>query len=96
MFVCLFDILLEGVSFQQFARTFAETYQKPLTESALINAFNVFDANNTGKLTQTQLHEILTKRGEALTKEEVEELMLLAALGHAKETDYALLAKRYI
>ncbi|CDJ30099.1 myosin regulatory light chain, putative [Eimeria mitis] len=84
----------EYVSFQQFVKTFADAYQKPATESALISAFNVFDATNSGKLTMTQLHDILTKRGEPLTKEEVDEIMLLAALDHAKETDYAVLAKR--
>ncbi|XP_026191840.1 calmodulin [Cyclospora cayetanensis] len=84
----------ERVSFSEFVKTFSDNYQKPVTETVLINAFNVFDPSHSGKLTLTQLHDILTKRGEPLPKTEVDELMLIAALGSAKQADYALLAKR--
>ncbi|OEH74964.1 myosin regulatory light chain [Cyclospora cayetanensis] len=86
----------ERVSFSEFVKTFSDNYQKPVTETVLINAFNVFDPSHSGKLTLTQLHDILTKRGEPLPKTEVDELMLIAALGSAKQADYALLAKRLL
>lgn len=92
--LCLRFSLGDTISFQQFVKTFSDSYQKPITEAALISAFNVFDPSHSGKLTMTQLHEVLTKRGEPLPKAEVDELMLVAALGSAKQADYALLAKR--
>ncbi|KAL8444718.1 hypothetical protein Emag_005347 [Eimeria magna] len=86
----------ETVSFQTFVKSFSDAYQKPMTETVLINACNVFDPTNSGKLSMTQLHDVVTKRGEPLSKAEVDELMLVAALSNAKQVDYALLAKRQI
>ncbi|CDJ43358.1 myosin regulatory light chain, putative [Eimeria tenella] len=84
------------LGFAQFAKTFAERFEPPLAAATLRRAFGVFDAARSGKLSQTQLLEILAKRGEPLRKEELDELLLLAALGHSKETDYALLADRLV
>ncbi|KAL8447797.1 hypothetical protein Emed_004092 [Eimeria media] len=75
----------ETVSFQTFVKSFSEAYQKPMTEAVLTNACNVFDPTNSGKLSMTQLHDVVTKRGEPLSKAEVDELMMVAALSNAKQ-----------
>ncbi|KAL8424543.1 hypothetical protein Efla_005649 [Eimeria flavescens] len=86
----------ELVSFRTFVKSFSEAYQKPIKESVLISAFNVFDPSHSGKLSMTQLHDIVSKRGEPLSKTEIDELMLVASLSNAKQVDYALLAKRLL
>lgn len=112
------------MSFTQFAKTFSQFYQKPVTAKLLTEAFSVFDPSHSGKLSWTQvrprlrekrrwgcavqtpkvggearvcmsqIQEILVKRGEPIPKAELEEFALVAAVSHAKQVDYALLASR--
>jgi calmodulin len=48
------------------------------TEQELLNAFRVFDKDNSGTISSDELRNVLKKLGEDLTDEEVDEMIRLA------------------
>ncbi|PFH33666.1 putative myosin regulatory light chain [Besnoitia besnoiti] len=84
------------VSFPVFTKVFAENYIPAESEKTLLQAFQLFDPSNSGKLSMQQLQAIVMQRGEPLTAAEFDEFVLLAGLDSQKKFDYAQLSKRLL
>eukprot|EP00918_Siedleckia_nematoides_P076812 GHVU01167866.1.p1 GENE.GHVU01167866.1~~GHVU01167866.1.p1 ORF type:complete len:165 (-),score=37.79 GHVU01167866.1:317-811(-) len=84
------------IDFEKFTDMFQLHYSRPLTEDALSEAFRVFDANNSGRLSADKLRELLSTRGERLSPQDMERLLMLANQGRDQLFDYVALAKRLI
>lgn len=85
---------LGGVTLAEFLSLFQDHYKSPVSEQMLAEALAVFDEDHCGRLTRTRLIEILTKQGEPLPQQEVEQLLMLANVNvKSKDLDYVALAK---
>ena len=62
-------------------------------EEAILNAFKVFDKDNTGKIDAEELRHIFVTLGDALTQEEVNESLKLANIDSNGKIDYREFAK---
>eukprot|EP00295_Goniomonas_pacifica_P007500 CAMPEP_0175821386 /NCGR_PEP_ID=MMETSP0107_2-20121207/9110_1 /TAXON_ID=195067 ORGANISM="Goniomonas pacifica, Strain CCMP1869" /NCGR_SAMPLE_ID=MMETSP0107_2 /ASSEMBLY_ACC=CAM_ASM_000203 /LENGTH=118 /DNA_ID=CAMNT_0017133767 /DNA_START=257 /DNA_END=613 /DNA_ORIENTATION=- len=62
-------------------------------EDAILNAFKVFDKENTGKIDADELRHIFVTLGDALTQEEVNESLKLASVDSQNKIDYREFAK---
>ena len=62
-------------------------------EEAILNAFKVFDKDNTGKIDAEELRHIFVTLGDALTQEEVNESLKLAKIDQNNKIDYREFAK---
>ncbi|KAJ2160189.1 hypothetical protein GGF46_002451 [Coemansia sp. RSA 552] len=56
-------------------------------------AFHVFDKNNVGYLTTSELRRIMTTMGEKLTNQEVDEMLAEAGVGANDNFDYRAFSK---
>lgn len=89
------DISNIKISLQQFISAFLEHYQPPTDETVLRQSFQVFDPQNTGQMSVNRFEEMMTKRGEPISPEELQEMMILANVS-GKNFDYASLAEKLI
>lgn len=64
-----------NIAFDDFQKILSETSQNHLTIKDVIEAFKVFDTNNTGMISAAELKRILTSMGEKLSEEEVDDLL---------------------
>ena len=58
-------------------------------ENDLIAAFRVFDKDNSGKISASELRHVMTNLGEKLTDEEVDEMMKEADIDGDGEINYS-------
>ena len=76
-------------TFKQF---FIANYKPPLTGEQLIEAFRVFDPTRSGKVTTARFREIVTSLGDALTEDEVDEILKSARIDPRGSIDYVAFA----
>ncbi|XP_075792263.1 EF-hand calcium-binding domain-containing protein 7 isoform X1 [Pelodiscus sinensis] len=69
--------------------------EKPATETELLKAFLKVDVNNDGYILHTELHKILTTRGEKMTVEEVNAITKLADVNSNGKLYYNKFCKLY-
>uniref|UniRef100_A0A452GGM6 EF-hand calcium-binding domain-containing protein 7 n=1 Tax=Gopherus agassizii TaxID=38772 RepID=A0A452GGM6_9SAUR len=70
--------------------------EKPATKTELLKAFLKVDTNNDGYILHTELHKILTMRGEKMTAEEVNAITKLADVNSNGKLDYNKFCKLYM
>ena len=71
-----FDQNKDGkLDFNEFYNIITTRMKNPLTEDELKEAFHIFDKDNNGKITVSELKIALTSFGEKLTDQEVEEFI---------------------
>ena len=63
-----------AINFTMFLTLFGEKLQGTDPEDVIKNAFGCFDDENSGKIHEDQLRELLTTMGDRFTDEEVDEL----------------------
>ena len=63
-----------AINFTMFLTLFGEKLQGTDPEDVIKNAFGCFDGENSGKIHEDQLRELLTTMGDRFTDEEVDEL----------------------
>lgn len=56
-------------------RMMAKSFEAPLTEEELREAFKVFDVDNSGTITASELKQVITKLGIQLSQEEINEMI---------------------
>eukprot|EP00300_Choanocystis_sp_HF-7_P020719 c20660_g1_i3.p4 GENE.c20660_g1_i3~~c20660_g1_i3.p4 ORF type:complete len:103 (+),score=31.45 c20660_g1_i3:1398-1706(+) len=80
------------IDFEEFvtlmSSEFAEAQKGRDPNQELRAAFAVFDQNGDGKISVEELRSVLTKLGEALTDQEVEDMMREADVNGDGELDY--------
>lgn len=76
------------IDFPEFLTLMARPIREPDKEEDIIEAFHVFDKDNTGKIATAELRHILMNLGEKLTEEEVEELLKEADKENSGLIDY--------
>lgn len=62
----------------EFLNLMSQTVKETDTEQELINAFRVFDKDNSGTISTDELRNVLRSLGENLTDDELEEMIKLA------------------
>ena len=65
-------------------------------ERVLMDAFKVFDKDESGKIDTQELRHIMTSVGEKLTEAEADEMMKQADPGNTGSVDYASFIKRLV
>ncbi|KAG4981912.1 hypothetical protein JHK87_026661 [Glycine soja] len=68
-----------SVNFEDFLKIMGRTIKENLTEE-LKDSFKVFDRDNDGYISATELRQVMVKLGERLTDEEVEQMIREADL----------------
>ncbi|UKK02929.2 hypothetical protein MACK_003027 [Theileria orientalis] len=82
----------KGIDFETFINTFIKYYSPPPTEKALREAFALFDSS--GYLDRARLFNLLSTRGEKLSRAELEEFSQVMGLGKdVTKVDYRKLAE---
>ncbi|XP_019387110.1 PREDICTED: EF-hand calcium-binding domain-containing protein 7 [Crocodylus porosus] len=70
--------------------------EKPATKTDLLQAFIKLDKNNDGSILHTELHKILTTRGERMTADEVSAITKLADVNSGGKLDYKKFCNLYM
>lgn len=84
-----------GITFEQFLQAFIANYKAPISELVLRQSFQIFDAENTGRISTVDFIELMCTRGEPLPKNEVDELLKIANVDrNKKDFDYIALAEK--
>nr|BAN65462.1 EF hand family protein [Babesia bovis] len=83
------DAPTEGIDFECFINTFLEAFALPPNERAVREALMLFDRDNSGYIETQELIQLLTTRGEKLSRGEVDHLYeLLNIPQNTKRIDY--------
>lgn len=64
-----------NIDFAEFLTLMARRMKAKDTQTEIAEAFKVFDKDNSGKISVTELRDVMTSLGEKLTKAEVEEMI---------------------
>lgn len=64
-----------SIDFEEFVLMMAKKLEKTNTEDEIREAFKLFDKDNNGCITVTELRNILTETGQKIRPEEADELM---------------------
>ena len=70
----------QRIEFKQFLELFAKKMKDPDTEEDLIEAFRIFDFNNEGIISSSELKHVMVTLGELMSEEEADELVREADL----------------
>lgn len=87
---------LEPIEFDTFIKIFRAKYKIPFDEETIIEAFQVFDPDNTGLMPAKSFVKLMTTTGEPVPANDVEDLLLLANVDKNGNFDYTQLAKRLV
>jgi calmodulin len=63
------------IDFEEFVTLMTRRNKESDIEEEVINAFRIFDKDNLGLISSTELRHIMTTLGDKLTEEEVEEMI---------------------
>jgi calmodulin len=63
------------IDFEEFVALMNRRNKETDIEEEVINAFRIFDKDNLGMISSTELRHIMTTLGDKLTEEEVEEMI---------------------
>ncbi|KAF8821887.1 putative myosin regulatory light chain [Cardiosporidium cionae] len=85
-----------ALSCEQFFNIFINNYKQPTNEKTLLEAFIVFDPENSGKISADKFTEILTTRGEPFSQEEAREILQLVDAKSKEKFDYTDLVRKLI
>lgn len=70
--------------------------EKPTSKAELLKSFKQLDINDDGSILHTDLYKLLTKRGEKMTREEVNAVINLADVNADGKFDYIKFCKLYM
>ncbi|XP_058573121.1 EF-hand calcium-binding domain-containing protein 7 isoform X2 [Neofelis nebulosa] len=70
--------------------------EKPTSKAELLKSFKQLDVNNDGCILHADLYKLLTKRGEKMTREEVNAVTSLADVNADGKFDYIKFCKLYV
>nr|XP_023497740.1 EF-hand calcium-binding domain-containing protein 7 isoform X2 [Equus caballus] len=70
--------------------------EKPTSKAELLKSFKQLDVNDDGSILHTDLYKLLTKRGEKMTREEVNAIVNLADVNADGKFDYIKFCKLYL
>ncbi|XP_059230963.1 EF-hand calcium-binding domain-containing protein 7 isoform X3 [Mustela nigripes] len=70
--------------------------EKPTSKSELLKSFKQLDVNDDGSILHTDLYKLLTKRGEKMSREEVNAIISLADVNADGKFDYIKFCKLYM
>ncbi|TKC49215.1 hypothetical protein EI555_007746, partial [Monodon monoceros] len=70
--------------------------EKPTSKAELLKSFKQLDVNDDGSILHTDLYKLLTKRGEKMTREEVNAIINLADVNADGKFDYIKFCKLYM
>lgn len=87
---------LAPIEFDTFIKIFRAKYKVPFDENTIIEAFQVFDPDNTGLMPANSFIKLMTTAGEPVPSNDVEDLLLLANVDKDGNFDYTQLAKRLV
>ena len=76
------------IDFEKFKTFFITHYKVPTSQNELIDAFKVFDPTNSGKITVARFRELVTKLGDSLTEQEVDEVLKESRIDPRGTIDY--------
>ena len=76
------------IDFPEFLSLMARKMKDTDTEEELLEAFKVFDRDGNGFITSHELRYVMTNLGEALTSDEVEEMIKEADLDGDGQINY--------
>ncbi|KAK1833893.1 hypothetical protein QBC39DRAFT_344656 [Podospora conica] len=83
------DLNKDGViCFDEFLNLMSQTVKETDTEQELVNAFRVFDKDNSGTISTEELRNVLRSLGENLTDAELDEMIKLADKNGDGSIDY--------
>jgi calmodulin len=82
------------MDFNQFVTIMCNKMRQEDSEEDLINAFQVFDKEQTGKISAVELKHVMTTLGEILTDQEVDEMIRNGDAGSDGMIDYKAFAKK--
>lgn len=68
------------IDFAEFLTLMARKMKTKDSEAEILEAFKVFDKDGSGKISRTELRQVMSNLGEKLSDEEVEEMMKEADL----------------
>lgn len=64
-----------NIDFAEFLTLMARRMKAKDSQTEIVEAFRVFDKDNSGKISVAELREVMTSLGEKLTEGEVEEMI---------------------
>ncbi|XP_055441600.1 EF-hand calcium-binding domain-containing protein 7 isoform X2 [Bubalus kerabau] len=70
--------------------------EKPTSKAELLKSFKQLDVNDNGCILHTDLYKLLTKKGEKMTREEVNAIINLADVNADGKFDYIKFCKLYM
>ncbi|EPQ15035.1 EF-hand calcium-binding domain-containing protein 7 [Myotis brandtii] len=70
--------------------------EKPTSKAELLKSFKQLDVNDDGSILHTDLYKLLTKKGEKMTREEVNAVINLADVNADGKFDYIKFCKLYV
>jgi calmodulin len=82
------------IDFPEFLSLMAKKSKDFITEEEVIEAFRVFDKENTGYMSSVELRHILTHLGEKLTDEEANEMISEADPNGTGQINYVEFVKK--
>jgi calmodulin len=74
----LFSFTSPALTCPEFLNLMSQTVKETDTEQELVNAFRVFDKDNSGTISTEELRNVLRSLGENLTDAELDEMIKLA------------------
>lgn len=77
------------VEFNEFVKMMSKTFDEPLTQEELKEAFRVFDVDNSGTITADELKQVVSKLGIHLSQEEINEMIKAADTSGDGQVQYA-------
>ncbi|KAL1861755.1 hypothetical protein VTK73DRAFT_6931 [Phialemonium thermophilum] len=76
------------IDFNEFLNMMARGVKEVDTEQELLNAFQVFDKDNSGTISASELRQVLSSLGENLTDNELDEMLKMADRNGDGTIDY--------
>jgi Ca2+-binding EF-hand superfamily protein len=76
------------LTFHDFAHLMVKRKMSENTEDELLEAFHVFDRDRDGHITAEELRKVMQKMGDAMTEEEIDDMITETDINGDGEIDY--------